>query len=71
MTGKMPCVVCGAIGYMQDGKLCPVCKGKGYITTITCPHCEEEIPDTAEDLAQHEFDCGSECGLTDDDLEIG
>lgn len=28
---KAACVICGAVGYMQDGSPCPACKGDGYI----------------------------------------
>ena len=28
---KIACVICGAIGYMQDGSLCKACNGVGYI----------------------------------------
>jgi len=46
---KMACVVCGAVGYMQDGEVCKVCKGKGYTTEPNAPRkrdekmCEDEF----------------------------
>lgn len=34
---KMACVVCGAIGAMQDGTECQTCKGVGYIERSAPP----------------------------------
>ena len=36
-----------------------------------CPMCEEDIVGTKEDFDQHVFDCASDVGLTDADLETG